>query len=208
MTLPMKVISKLTQAQLQELAPCGHYIALRIGFAFPKEEVNALPDAWVKLYTEERLVLADPVLRWAYRVGGAIRWSDPAFSQYAEFFEKAARFGLRYGASFTSSDKGKGGQISVAHFVREDRDFTEEEMVLLRGHLEALHRESAPPTNLTEAEIETLSLVKEGMRLKQAAHVLGISEGAVKLRLRNAKAKLGAATSTQAATMASAHGLI
>lgn len=204
----MKVVGKLEQAQLEELAPQGYYIALRVGFAFPKEELNALPKAWVERYTEERLVLVDPTIRWAYRIGGVIRWSDPAFSQHAAYFQKAAEHGLCFGASFTSADKGKGGQISVAHFVREDRDFTEEEMVLLRGHIEALHRDSAPPTNLTDAEIETLALVKEGMRLKQAAHVLGISEGAVKLRLRNAKSKLGAATSTQAATMASDHGLI
>ncbi len=208
MTLPMKVVGKLEQEELDRLSPQGFYIALRIGFAFPKEELNAFPQPWIETYTNERLVLVDPIVRWAYRIGGAIRWSDPAFGQHHEFFERAASFGLRYGASFTSRDKAKGGQISVGHFVRDDREFLEEEMVLLRGHLEALHRASAPPTNLTDAEIETLSLVKDGMRLKQAAHVLGISEGAVKLRLRNAKTKLGAATSTQAATMASDHGLI
>ena len=37
-------------------------------------------------------------------------------------------------------------------------------------------------------------MVKDGKRLKQIAHELGVSEGAVKQRLKNAKTKLGAAT--------------
>jgi LuxR family transcriptional regulator len=66
----------------------------------------------------------------------------------------------------------------------------------------------APPTNLTMAELEALRMVKEGMRLKQMAHALGVSEGAIKQRLRNAKLKLGASTGAQAATRASDYGLI
>ena len=51
-------------------------------------------------------------------------------------------------------------------------------------------------------------MVKDGKRLKEIAHELSVSEGAVKQRLKNAKAKLDAKTSTQAATIAAQHGII
>jgi len=51
-------------------------------------------------------------------------------------------------------------------------------------------------------------MVKDGQRLKQIAYNLGVTEGAVKQRLKNAKIKLGANTSTQAATMARQFKLI
>tara|TARA_B110000977_G_C10850713_1_gene405683 strand:- start:4 stop:207 length:204 start_codon:yes stop_codon:yes gene_type:complete len=66
----------------------------------------------------------------------------------------------------------------------------------------------APPTNLTMAELEALGMIKDGKRLKEIAFDLGVTEGAVKQRLKNAKTKLGAKTGTQAAALASQYGLI
>ena len=33
--------------EIRQIAPAGYYVALRIGFAFPMEEVNELPAEWV-----------------------------------------------------------------------------------------------------------------------------------------------------------------
>lgn len=55
-----------------------------------------------------------------------------------------------------------------------------------------------PPENLTEAELEALRLLKAGLLMKEVAHELGITESAVKQRLKNAKTKLSARTTTQA----------
>jgi len=65
-----------------------------------------------------------------------------------------------------------------------------------------LHRSLNPPTNLTQAELEALMLVKDGLRLKEIAYQLGVSEGAIKQRLNGAKKKLDARTNTQAASKA------
>jgi LuxR family transcriptional regulator len=51
-------------------------------------------------------------------------------------------------------------------------------------------------------------MVRDGKRLKEIAFDLGVTEGAVKQRLKNAKIKLGAKTGTQAAALASQYGLI
>ena len=62
--------------EIGQLASSGYYVALRIGFAFPMEEVNAFPQGWINHYTKQRYMLFDPVVKWAYTSIGAIRWSE------------------------------------------------------------------------------------------------------------------------------------
>lgn len=192
------------------LAPAsvGYYIALRVGFAFPLEEVNALPRAWVDHYTQNRFMLHDPVIRWIYSNTGAIRWSALDLPDPMRVLEQAQVFGLRYGAAVACYDGNREGQRSFGTFVRGDREFTDAEIVQFECYVDQLHRTKAPPTNLTPAEIEALGMIKRGMRLKQVAHELGVTEGAIKQRLKNAKTKLNAQTSAQAAAMACEFGLI
>lgn len=204
----MYMNSDLEVPGIAELASSGHYLALRVGFAFPMEEVNAFPAAWVEYYTRQGFMLEDPVIRWIYQNTGSIRWSEIELLDQRDVMRQAARFGLVYGAAVCCFDHGTPGQRSFGSFARADREFTEPEISVLSRHVNRLHREKAPPKNLTRAELETLHMVKSGMRLKQIAHELSISEGAVKQRLRSGKDKLGAATSAQAASLASDFGLI
>lgn len=194
--------------EMQELAPVGYYLALRVGFAFPMEEINALPPDWVEYYTRERYMLFDPVIRWFYQNAGAVRWSEIPISDPKGILTQAREFGLRFGVAIAVFDDNAAGLRSFGSFVRSDREYTDAEIARLQSHVEQLHLDREPPTNLTQAELEALRMVKNGMRLKQIAHELGVTEGAVKQRLKNAKIKLGAATGAQAATMARGYGLI
>ncbi len=194
--------------QIKALAPSGHYIALRIGFAFPMQEVNGLPQAWVDHYTAQRFMLDDPVIRWMYTNTGAIRWSQIDLTDQRQIFRQAWAFGLRYGVVVCCFDGNTEGLRSFGSFARADREFEADEIAQLSAYVTQLHHEMAPPSTLTQAELEALRMVKSGLRLKQIAHNLGVTEGAVKQRLKNAKLKLGAKTGTQAATMASKFGLI
>tara|TARA_R110002051_G_scaffold14460_6_gene46842 strand:- start:8186 stop:8794 length:609 start_codon:yes stop_codon:yes gene_type:complete len=193
---------------VQALAPAGHYIALRIGFAFPVEEVNALPADWVDHYTQHRFMLFDPIIRWAYGNVGMERWSNLAQDDPRKVIAQAQTFGLRFGAVVSVFDGNPEGQRSFGSFARSDREFTELEMRVLQTYVSRRHFEMAPPKNLTMAELEALGMVRDGKRLKEVAHELGVSEGAVKQRLKNAKLKLGAKTGSQAAAMAAQYGLI
>lgn len=193
---------------VKAISSSGYYIALRVGFAFPLEEVNALPPAWVDHYTTLRFMLHDPVIRWVYGNTGAVRWSEIDLADPMRVLAQARTFGLRYGVAVSCVDRKSEGQRSFAHFARADREFERAEIIALHDYVETLHRAKAPPTNLTPAELEALRMVKGGLRLKQIAHVLGVSEGAVKQRLKNAKSKLGAHTSAQAAAMAGDYGLL
>ena len=195
-------------AEIQSLAPAGHYIALRIGFAFPVEEINSLPLDWVDHYTKNRYMLFDPIIRWAYSSVGALRWSDIPIDDPRRIILQAQTFGLRYGAAISVFDGNAAGKRSFGSFARSDRNYSDIEINLLHAYVKRRHAEMAPPTNLTMAELEALGMVKDGKRLKEIAFDLGVTEGAVKQRLKNAKTKLGAKTGTQAAALASQYGLI
>ena len=199
---------RLTPDDVARIAPGGHYIALRIGFAFPMEEVNLYPADWIDHYTRNRLMLFDPVMRWAYSTTGFARWSDLRHDDPKGVLGMAAAFGLRFGLTVSVFDDNSEGQRSFASFARADREFDDLEARLLLAFLTRRHAEMVPPRNLTPAELEALTMVKDGKRLKQIAFDLGVTEGAVKQRLKNAKIKLQAKTSTQAATMARQFKLI
>lgn len=194
--------------EIEQLAPSGHYIALRIGFAFPMEEVNAFPQDWISHYTNQRYMLFDPIVRWAYSNVGTIRWSDIPLDDPKRIIAQAQTFGMRFGVTVSVFDSGADAQRSFASFTRSDREYTDLEAKLLKVYLTRRHTETAPPTNLTKAELEALGMVKDGKRLKEIAFELSVSEGAVKQRLKNAKLKLGAKTGTQAAALANQYGLI
>ena len=194
--------------EIEQLAPSGYYVALRIGFAFPMEEVNAFRPEWVAHYTKQRYMLFDPAVKWAYANVGTIRWSELANDDPKRIMQQAQTFGMRYGVTISVFDSAADAQRSFASFTRDDREYSDLEVRLLHAYLNRRHNETAPPTNLTKAELQALGMVKDGKRLKQIAFELSVSEGAVKQRLKNAKLKLGAKTGTQAAALANQYGLI
>lgn len=191
-----------------DLAPAGFYIALRLGFASPVQEVNSLRPDWVAHYTRQRFMLFDPVVRWVHANTGVIRWSDMQEEDPRGVLKQAQTFGMRFGVSVSVFDQNPAGHRSFGYFARSDQEFSDADLRVLERYVSRRHAETAPPTNLTTAEIEALRLVKEGMRLKEVAHVLGVSEGAIKQRIKNAKVKLNANTSSQAATIAAQHGIV
>lgn len=191
---------------LSALAPQGHYIALRVTFAFPAREENRLPRAWTERYTRAGFMLFDPVIRWSYSAEGAVRWSAIGGADERGVLREAAGHGLRFGAAVSVLDPG--GSRSFGSFARADRELTDAELGALLGHVRARHLALCPPDNLTAAELEALRLIKSGQRLKQIAHALGVTEGAVKQRLKSARTKLAAKTGAEAISRAAQFGLI
>ena len=66
----------------------------------------------------------------------------------------------------------------------------------------------ADPDRLTERELEVLALVTQGLRNKEIASELGISENTAKYHLRNILAKLHAQSRTEVAARAVREGLV
>ena len=190
------------------VSPAGFYLAVRVGFAFPVFEYNELPKKWVERYTTRGLMLSDPLMHWTYQNSGTIRWSDVQIEDPRGVLSQARMFGLNFGALVSCTDSDQPGQRSYGSFARSDREFSNSEISVLQAKVRHLHATKTPPTNLTAAELEALQMVKNGLLMKEIANFLGVTEGAVKQRLKNAKLKLKAKTSTHAATMATSFGLI
>lgn len=190
------------------LAPAGFYVAIRVGFAFPMVEHNRLPARWVREYTAGGLVVHDPAITWAYRNRGIARWSELGLADTQGVLELAKNHGLSFGAVASCIDGGDDGQRTFAFFCRSDREYRTAELEVLNQSLVSSHRAYSRPKNLTAAELETLSLVKNGLLMKEIASLLGISESAIKQRLKNARLKLNAKTGSQAAARATMLGMI
>jgi LuxR family transcriptional regulator, quorum-sensing system regulator SdiA len=190
------------------MSPAGFYLALRVGFTFPEEELNRLPDPWVEHYTRHGLVVHDPLMKWVYGHQGAARWSDLAIPDPHDVRMAAQSHGLGFGAVASAVSPAEKGKRSYGLFFRADRDFSEGELASLKSLLETLHSGSKLERNLTANEVEALQHLASGLRLQQIADRLGISESAVKARLNNAKAKLGARTASQAASLAAGRRLL
>jgi LuxR family transcriptional regulator len=190
------------------LAPAGFYVAIRVGFAFPMVEVNQLPESWIREYTVGGLIVHDPAMTWAYRNCGAARWTELGVEDTQGVLELAKNHGLEFGAVASCLDDASQAERSFGFFCRSDRDYTTAELEQMTSMLEALHQSYARPKNLTPAELETLGLVKNGLLMKEIANLLGVSESAIKQRLKNARLKLNAKTGSQAAARATMLGMI
>lgn len=135
---------RLGPTEIGQIAPLGYYLALRVGFAFPMEEVNALPTPWVEHYTRNRFMLSDPVIRWIYANTGAIRWSEISFDDPRGILTQARQFGLQFGVAIAVFDNNSDGQRSFGTFVRADREFDDGEVHRLHAYVARLHNEKAP----------------------------------------------------------------
>lgn len=190
---------------VMRLAPAGHYLALHVAYLYPMTEVNALPGAYVRAWRAAGFLPFDPVFRWVHAEVGATRWSalrdDPR-----GVLALASSHGMRFGLAVSLRDAS--GLRSWGAFARAEREFDGDEAAALEAHVRARHLAHSPPTNLTAAEIDALRLLRAGQRLKQIAWSLGVSEGAVKQRLKAAQAKLDARTGAEAISRASALRLI
>lgn len=162
----------------------------------------------MEYYTQNGLVVADPVIKWVYSNVGCVRLSELALPDPQNVLKRAQEHGLGFGAVVCTVGPNDQGRRSYGFFFRADREFQDDELQTISGLLHSAHFGLEGGKGLTAAEVEALQMQALGQRLKQIAAQLGISESAVKARLNNAKRKLGAKTLSQAISIAAARRLI
>ena len=199
----------LSLGEISSLSPSGYHIGLRVGFSFAAVVENTFPPSWVTLYTQEAFFLDDPVVRWVHTHTGITAWEDLFENDPRGILRLAAHYGMRHGLAVSVLDEDDAtGTRSYGMFARKDRAFTESEGLALLAYIDLRHGQLSPPGNITDREIEVLVRVSQGQRLKVISYDLGVTEGAIKQRLKLAKNKLGAKTTTEAVAMARERGLI
>jgi LuxR family transcriptional regulator len=141
------------------LATAGYFLALRIKGSSPLISFRTYPPAWTEEYMRGGYLLRDPVTTWALTVGGTVRWSSRLLPDPFGIFRKAAKHGLKYGASVAH---GPVKALSILSAGRGDREFTDTEIAEMKAIVVALHDLTAPPEALTPAQRETLEALAAG----------------------------------------------
>lgn len=181
--------------ELNAIAPLGYSVGLHIRFVSPLVLLSTYPEAWVKHYRDHAYYLRDPVVFWGVGVAGTTRWSEIGLPDPFGVMKLAASYGVKYGAC---SSYGPITSRSVVGIGRGDREFDDAELALLADLTARLHIAAKPPSELTKAQVEALRCVANGDRHAAAAASLGISESAFKARLKSARIRLEARTTSEA----------
>ncbi|KEP69716.1 LuxR family transcriptional regulator [Thioclava sp. BHET1] len=197
-----------SQPVFEKLAPGGYYVALRVGFSSPEDEINCLDQGWIDLYTQLGLYVHDPAMRWVYSNFGAIRWSEIDLPDPIGVISLSRQMKLGFGASVSFSRAEDIGKRSYAVLFHPDREFEDAELNEALDALRALHHVPQVAPSLTPAEAEAIRMRASGLRLKQIAAELEISESAVKARIASACRKFDAKNPNEMLAIAAARRLV
>jgi LuxR family transcriptional regulator len=192
-------------ARLSDLAPKGYALGLHFRYGSVHLMFQTYDPRWSETYTENGYIFADPMVFWGFSQEGAIRWSCLHLPDPHRIFEQAAGFGMKYGVAVSC---GPINSRSIGGFARSDREFTDTEITEIEALVRELHAKATPPDHLTTAQRMALRLVAKGNRHTEAAALLGISESALKARLRSARERLFVRTTTQAIQRAQQYNLL
>lgn len=192
-------------ARLKRLAPNGFALGLHIRFASAHIMVQTYDIGWIERYTSRGYMLCDPLISWGFSTTGTVRWSELNFPDPHDVLGQAAEFGLKYGVAVSY---GPTSSRSIGGFARGDREFTDQEMERILDTVRLLHEQSTPPECLTAAQRHALRLVGSGCRYAEAAALLGITESALKARLKSARERLYARTTAEAIQRAREYSLL
>ncbi|MEL6646026.1 MAG: autoinducer binding domain-containing protein, partial [Pseudomonadota bacterium] len=178
---------ELGLSRLRRLSPDGYALGLHVRFASAHIMVQTYAAEWTERYTQNGHMLSDPVVLWGFANEGACRWSALGMPDPNNILGQAREFGLNFGVAVSH---GPLSSRSIGGFARGDREFTDAEIASILDTVEHLHTQSTPPETLTEAQRQALRQVASGSRYTEAAAILGISESALKARLKSARERL------------------
>ncbi|MDA5093284.1 autoinducer binding domain-containing protein [Aliiroseovarius sp. KMU-50] len=192
-------------SRLTELSPKGYALGLHIRYASAHVMIQTYDTGWSETYTEKGYMLGDPTVFWGFSNEGAVRWSEVDLPDPHGILEQAAAHGLSYGLTVSH---GPTSSRTIAGFARSDREFNNGEIAQIKEIVAELHENSTPPEKLTSAQRMALRLIAKGSRHAEAAAMLGISESALKARLRSARERLFVRTTAEAVQRAQEYHLL
>ncbi|MBB3995938.1 LuxR family transcriptional regulator [Sulfitobacter undariae] len=190
---------------LNEIGNAG--VIMMFGFSFEGTEFlySTYPKEWMDVYKEKAYFGLDPTVVWALSNSGTRRWSDLEIPDIGGVMQHAKCFRLKYGGV---SSQRYGMSKSFLGIARHDRDLTDAEL----AHVSKKFKSWAPlllkRPDLTQAEIDVLSCLKEGLAQREIAQKLNIAESTVKQRALRVCGKLGAVNRTHAVAIAVARNFV
>jgi len=157
MTTPDPVVTIMDK--IAERAPCGCALALHFKFTSPAYLLQTYSAEWTAYYTQNSLVMRDPVVAWGLGNTGSRAWSAFADEDPAGVMAAAADHGLKFGLVIATKEH---GSRSVCGFARADREFTEAETQDLSELVSQLHSLTLDSETLSEADAAALRRLSVG----------------------------------------------
>lgn len=148
---PTQVEISEVLGQLKELAPAGYALGFHIQYTTPKFMFQTYKKQWLEYYSQNGLIMSDPMVAWGFEHAGTCRWSE--LHDPASVLEKAADHGMRFGMVCAAESD---GSRSIGGFSREDREFTDTEMSTISAAFDALHDDTADQAELSDETIQQL----------------------------------------------------
>ncbi|WP_298907559.1 autoinducer binding domain-containing protein [uncultured Aliiroseovarius sp.] len=191
--------------RLDRLAPSGYGLGLHIRNGTPYILRQTYDPEWSAKYIEMGYAIVDPIVFWGVNNEGSIRWSSLEHPDPHNVFAQAATYGAKYGVAISV---GPISSRTIGGVSRSDREYTDGEIQQVLDVISLIHFHTKPPESLTAAQGAALQMVAKGFRYAEAAAQLGISESALKARLRSARDRLSARTTSEALQRAQENRLI
>lgn len=142
---------------LNKAAPAGYALGFHIQYTTPKFMFQTYSKEWLDHYSQNGLIMSDPMVAWGFENNGFCRWSD--LVDPAGIMEKADEYGMKFGVVYSTD---AGGSRSIGGFARGDREFTDAEIAALRKDVDALHAATAEKAELspdTIAQLRNMSIM-------------------------------------------------
>lgn len=191
--------------ELGEIAPAGYAAGLKLRFSGPALVRDTYPPAWKEHYAESLMAYWDPVVVWSLANTGHKRWSELRIPDPMNVMNKAREYGINYGVVISL---GKISKRSMLGISRSDREFTDEEIQRAIEIFTHIHELVTEAKSLTKNQVEALKLIAGGDLHSAASAKLGISESALKARLKAARQRLSARSTAEAITRAKEQNLL
>ena len=191
--------------QLEKIAPAGYVLGLHIRYNSATLMFRTYPQEWMNVYTQNGYMMTDPLVAWGVANQGCARWSALGVPDPNDVLKKAREYDLNYGVAVSC---GLESSRTIGGFAKTDREFTDQEIQDVHEIVLHMHRETAPAVNLTVTQVEALRLLASGRTTAQAASDLGISERAVKSRLKTAGERLLTRSTAETVQLATEYNLL
>lgn len=181
--------------ELAEIAPAGYAAGLKLRFSGPSLVRGTYPARWTEHYTENLMAFWDPVVVWSLTNTGHKRWSALKIPDPLGVMKQAREYGINYGVAISV---GKLPNRSILGIARSDREFSDTEIHHAYGVFSGIHERVLEKKPLTQNQAEALRLIAGGDLQSAVSGELGISQSALKARLKAARTKLNARTTLEA----------
>ncbi len=137
--------------RLGDFASAGYALGFHIAYTTPKFMFQTYPKEWLDYYSQNGLLMSDPMVAWGFENAGVCRWSN--LDDSAGVMKKAGEHGMGFGFVYATE---AGGTRSICGFARDDREFTDEEIGQMTELVEVVHGATADTAKLAPETIQQL----------------------------------------------------